>query len=91
MDTIDTVTTRTKRGKMQTQTQTTPTKADRLLQALRSSTAQTYGMTTKQIATRFKVANPRDLVHRLRKNGHNIVREESISSKGISRQKYFLD
>ncbi len=73
------------------QTQTQSNKAVRLLQALATPNAQTYGMTNKQIATRFKVANPRDLIHRLRKSGHNITREESISSKGVSRQKYFLD
>jgi len=74
-----------------TNTVSNGTKADRLLSALKSEHAQVNGMTSRQISARFKVLSPRDLIHRLRKNGHTITLEETITTKGKSRQKYFLD
>lgn len=78
------------------QTQTTETKslpftAQKLLEALSTPTALAYGLTSKQIAQRFHVANPRDLVYRLRQNGYNISSEEVVMSRGDIRNKYFLD
>ena len=81
---------------MQTQTSATsvakplPLNAQRLLDALHSPTAQTYGLTSRQISRRFGVANPRDLVYRLRKNGVDIISEEVVMSRGQIRNKYFL-
>ena len=67
-----------------------PVSAQRLLEALNSPTAQAYGLTSRQISQRFGVVNPRDLVYRLRQNGHKIVSEEVVI-KGEVRNKYFLD
>ena len=81
---------------MQTQTGSTdtvrslPVSAQRLLEALNTPTAQTYGLTSRQISRRFGVANPRDLVYRLRKNGVDIISEEVVMSRGQIRNKYFL-
>ena len=74
-----------------TTTTSNGTKADRLLSALKSEHAQVNGLTSRQISARFSVSSPRDLIHRLRKNGHTIVLEETVTTKGKSRQKYFLD
>ena len=67
-----------------------PETATKLLKALQSPTGQTYGLTSRQIRARFGVANPRDLVYRLRQNGVRISTEEAVI-RGATRMKYFLD
>jgi Helix-turn-helix domain len=47
-------------------------------------------LTAKQIAARFRVANPRDLVYNLRKEGMNITLNTRTNSKGRNVQFYSL-
>jgi len=47
-------------------------------------------LTAKQITQRYKVANPRDLVYRLRQEGLNIVLETNVTSKGKVTRRYCL-
>jgi hypothetical protein len=49
-----------------------------------------YTPTAKQIAHRFRVANPRDLVYRLRENGITVFLDEVANSKGVIRRRYRL-
>lgn len=58
----------------------------RLLAALRRGEQ----LTAKQISTRFRAANPRDVVYSLRNEGFNINLIETKNSKGIERRKYVL-
>jgi len=39
-------------------------------------------LTARQIASRFKVANPYDMIYNLRKEGHNIELNTRTNSKG---------
>lgn len=47
-------------------------------------------LTAKQISARFNVANPYDLVHRLRNEGVNIALTTKTNSKGKSNNFYGL-
>jgi hypothetical protein len=58
----------------------------RLLDTLRMGTE----LTAKQIRSRYMVANPHDLVYRLRENGHRIELIERVNSKGVTKNFYKL-
>jgi hypothetical protein len=58
----------------------------RLLDTLRTGTE----LTAKQIRSRYRIANPYDLVYRLRENGHRIELLERINSKGVTKNFYKL-
>lgn len=58
----------------------------RLLNALQAGQI----LTPRQIASRFNVRNPRDLVYRLRNDGYRINTVEVTNSKGITRRKYVM-
>jgi hypothetical protein len=45
-------------------------------------------LTTKQISSRFGIANPYDVVYTLRANGFNIVNEKTTNRNGTSTTKY---
>jgi len=47
-------------------------------------------LTSKQIRNRFRVANPYDLVYRLRNDGYRIDLEERVNSKGSTKNFYSL-
>lgn len=59
---------------------------ERFLAALRTGEQ----LTARQIAARFRVANPHDLVYRLRSQGYAIYLNEHTNSKGEVTQKYRL-
>ena len=61
-------------------------KTERLAVALRNGEQ----LTAKQIASRFKSANPHDLVYRLRNEGMDIELNARTSSKGTTRQFYSM-
>lgn len=60
--------------------------AERFLATLRTGEE----LTARQIASRFRVANPHDLVYRLRSQGYPIYLNERTNSKGEITQKYRL-
>jgi hypothetical protein len=64
----------------------TKTKCERLLNSFRKG----QELTSRQIAARFSVANPRDLVYNLRGKGHRINLITTIDSKGRETNKYSL-
>ena len=65
-----------------------PTTAyDRLLTTLRSGTE----LTAKQIASRFRISQPYDLVYRMRENGFRIELVERTNSKGQTKNFYKLN
>jgi hypothetical protein len=39
-------------------------------------------LTARQIASRYRVANPYDLVYRLRNEGHEIYSDKIVNSRG---------
>ena len=39
-------------------------------------------LTARQIASRYRVANPYDLVYRLRNEGHDIYSDKIVNSRG---------
>jgi hypothetical protein len=45
-------------------------------------------LTTKQITSRFGVANPYDVIYMLRNNGFNIVNEKVTNRNGTKTSKY---
>ena len=45
-------------------------------------------LTAKQIASRFSVANPHDLIHRIRQEGYPIYLNKSVDTKGRVKMKY---
>jgi hypothetical protein len=45
-------------------------------------------LTTKQIAARYNVANPADVVYRLRNEGYNIYTNKRVDTRGRVSQKY---
>jgi hypothetical protein len=45
-------------------------------------------LTAKQMAARFSVANPHDLVHRIRQEGFAIYLNKTVDSKGRVKMKY---
>jgi hypothetical protein len=45
-------------------------------------------LTTKQIAARYNVANPADVVYRLRSEGYDIYTNKRVDTKGRVSQKY---
>jgi LEA14-like dessication related protein len=59
---------------------------NRLLAALRTGEQ----LTARQIASRYAVANPHDLVYKLRSQGYPIYLNECTNSKGEITQKYRL-
>jgi hypothetical protein len=61
-------------------------KATRLYTALRNGAE----LTSKQIASRFRVANPYDVIHTLRNEGFAINLVTSTNSKGQVRRKYVM-
>jgi hypothetical protein len=60
--------------------------SDRLLTALRAGEE----LSPRQIQSRFRVANPRDLVYRLRREGHVIYLSRKVNSRGKIQTKYYL-
>jgi hypothetical protein len=50
----------------------------------------TYGekLTAKQIAARYNISNPHDMVYRLRRSGYPIYMNEYSDTKGRKTQKY---
>lgn len=50
------------------------------------SALATGGLTARQISARFRVTNPRDVIYRLRQDGHNIVLNENETSRGVTRR-----
>lgn len=48
-------------------------------------------LTAKQIAHRYNVSNPRDIIYRLRKEGYDIVNLPCTDSKGRVKNKYFIN
>jgi hypothetical protein len=65
---------------------TTLSKTDRVYKAFHDG----YVMTAKQIASRYNVKNPYDVVHRLRNEGHNIVLKTKTDTKGRTNNFYSL-
>ena len=61
-------------------------KIKRLATALRSGSQ----LTAKQIASRFNVVNPYDLVYRLRNDGFRVRSLETTNSKGETKLRYAL-
>ena len=61
-------------------------KTARLATALRSGDE----LTARQIASRFSVANPHDLVYRLRERGFNIKMNTKENSKGQTVRRYTM-
>lgn len=59
---------------------------NRLLTALRTGAE----LTAKQISARFSVAQPYDLVYRMRENGFNVKMIERTNSKGQTKGFYRL-
>jgi len=57
-----------------------------LATALRSGSQ----LTAKQIASRFNVVNPYDLVYRLRNDGFRVRSLETTNSKGETKPRYAL-
>ena len=45
-------------------------------------------MTAKQIASTYRVANPYDLIHRLREDGERIYLNPRTNSRGVVTTKY---
>jgi len=64
----------------------TLSKTDRLGMAF----AEGAQLTARQIAARFKAANPHDLVYRLRNEGMDIELNARTNSKGTTRQFYSM-
>ena len=60
-------------------------KVDRVYIAL---VLQGQELTAKQIASRYKIANPHDAVYQLRMEGHSIYRNRKVDSKGRATNKY---
>lgn len=58
----------------------------RVLSAMQSGAS----MTAKQIAARFRVANPTAVITRLRSAGNSIVTTQRTNSKGETRSFYSL-
>jgi len=61
-------------------------KTDKLLSVLRSG----QGLTAKQIASRFRVANPYDLIYKLRVSGFDVELFTRVDTKGRVKQFYKL-
>jgi hypothetical protein len=60
---------------------------DRLLTTMRSGTE----LTAKQIASRFRISQPYDLIYRMRENGFRVELVERTNSKGQQKNFYRLN
>lgn len=65
---------------------TTVAPVQKLLSALSSGAS----LTPREIAARFRVKNPRDLVYRLRSDGYRINTIETTNTKGVTRRRYVM-
>jgi cytochrome oxidase Cu insertion factor (SCO1/SenC/PrrC family) len=61
------------------------TKVDRVFEALVLNGEE---LTAKQIAARYNVANPHDVVYQIRHRGYAIYLNEHVDTKGRVTQKY---
>jgi hypothetical protein len=57
----------------------TESKTDKLY---RSIILKRQRLTSRQIASRYRVANPYDLIYRLRNEGHEIYSDKIVNSRG---------
>jgi LEA14-like dessication related protein len=62
------------------------TASNRVLKALESG----QELTAKQIASRYKVSNPHNVIHNLRSQGYAIYLNDRTNSKGETSKKYRL-
>lgn len=61
------------------------TKYDKVYNAL---VTKGMALTSKQISTRFGVANPYDVIYTMRNNGYNIVTTKTVAKNGTVTNKY---
>lgn len=64
----------------------TTTGVDKVLNALRNGQA----LTSRQIANRFGLANPRDAIYTLREYGYRIETVRSTNARGQTVSKYVM-
>lgn len=57
----------------------TESKTDKLY---RSIILKRQRLTSRQIASRYRVSNPYDLIYRLRNEGHDIYSDKIVDSRG---------
>ena len=60
------------------------------LQKLQEAFASGKKFTANQIASRFGVLNPRDLIYRLRQDGWDVALFETVNSRGELVRKYAM-
>jgi len=65
----------------------TTNKLDRLYMALQINREK---LTPRQMASRYRVSNPYDLVYRLRSEGYTVYNDKYVNSRGEKTSRYSM-